>query len=47
MKGTNNPLFCQTSFLDSCKSSSGTRTLLPAYLDIEDGDPNNVQMFVR
>lgn len=46
MKGTNNPFSCETSGLYSFKSSSGgTRTFPPAYLDIEDGDPNDVQVF--
>jgi hypothetical protein len=43
LKRTNSPFYFETSVLVSSKSSSGgTRTFPPAYLDIEDGDPNDV-----
>lgn len=48
LKGTNNPFSFHTSLLLPFKSSSGeTRTFPPAYLDIEDGDLNDVQIFER
>ena len=43
LKGTNNHFSFQTSVLYSFKSfSGGTRAFPSAYLDIEDGDPNEV-----
>jgi hypothetical protein len=48
LNGTNNPFPCQTSVLYSFKlSSGGIRTFPPAYLNIEDGNPNDVQIFER
>jgi hypothetical protein len=46
LKRANNPFSCQTSVLYTFKPSSGeTRTFPPAYLDIENGDPNDARMF--
>jgi hypothetical protein len=46
LKRTNKPFSFHISVLYSSKSSSGgTRTFPPACLEIEEGDPNNVQIF--
>jgi hypothetical protein len=46
-RGQTNLCFVRLQSSSFCKSSSGTRAFTPAYLDIEDSDPNNVQIFGR